>query len=66
MVVIMAAKAQPNIAWEAVTAEEKRVLDQKKNRGLNDSASKDPTAGLMNLMKQMYEEGDDDMKRVSK
>ena len=24
----------------------------------------DPSAGIMNMMKQMYEEGDDDMKRT--
>lgn len=26
--------------------------------------NKDPSAGLMDLMKQMYEDGDDDMKRT--
>lgn len=29
-----------------------------------DENSSDPTAGIMNLMKQMYEEGDDEMKRT--
>ena len=27
-------------------------------------ASKDPSAGLMDMMKKMYEEGDDEMKRT--
>ena len=26
----------------------------------------DPSAGIMNLMKKMYDEGDDDMKRMIK
>ena len=28
--------------------------------------SSDPQAGIMNLMKKMYDEGDDDMKRMIK
>lgn len=28
------------------------------------SEDADPSAGIMNLMKQMYEEGDDEMKRT--
>ena len=30
----------------------------------DDSAAADPSANLMTMMKQMYEDGDDDMKRT--
>lgn len=31
-----------------------------------DFDSSDPSAGIMNLMKKMYDDGDDDMKRMIK
>jgi len=31
---------------------------------MDDSPNTDPTQSLMTMMKQMYEEGDDDMKRT--
>lgn len=45
--------------WANLTKVEK---ESKKTPKLDDDA--DPTAGIMNLMRQMYEDGDDDMKRT--
>jgi len=39
-------------------------LETKKDKKKPDLDTKDPNAGLMELMKNMYEEGDDEMKRT--
>jgi len=60
-VVIFLAKAK-QVTWSAVTAEEKRAKELKAPKMDNANAD-DPNAGLMNMMKQLYDSGDDDMKR---
>jgi len=39
-------------------------LESKKEKKKPDISNKDPNAGIMELMKNMYEEGDDEMKRT--
>ena len=62
MVAVMIAKKSPG-KWECVTEEERKTKDAKKSK--LDASEADPSAGLMNMMKQMYDDGDDNMKRVS-
>lgn len=52
--------------WSHLTTTEKRLADIKKSELDTDvSATKDdPTAGLMNIMKSMYEKGDPETKRM--
>jgi len=61
MVAVMIAKKNPG-KWEGVTEEEKKVKDAKKSKLA--ASESDPSGGLMNMMKQMYDEGDDNMKRM--
>ncbi|XP_057325031.1 calcyclin-binding protein [Microplitis mediator] len=58
--VFLSKKAPKN--WSHVTGIEKRIKESK-NAAPNADNS-DPEAGLMNIMKKMYQEGDDDMKRT--
>ena len=62
MVVVFLAKSDVGKSWSHLTAAEKKAKEPKFNPKL--SENDDPTAGLMDLMKQMYEEGDDEMKRT--
>jgi len=64
MVVIMLAKANIGKNWSHVTAAEKAKADKKNEVPKMDDDSGDPSKGLMNMMKKMYDEGDDDMKRT--
>lgn len=48
-----------NSTWPDLTKTDKQ---SKKTPQLDDDA--DPAAGLMSLMRQMYEDGDDEMKRT--
>jgi len=60
MVVVFLKKATLD-HWPYVTESEKKAKDPKTPKLEKDE---DPSQSLMNLMKQMYEEGDDDMKRT--
>lgn len=62
MVVIMLAKAQSS-NWSYLTSVEKKLKEPKSAVPKVDP-NEDPTSGLMDLMKKMYDEGDDDMKRT--
>ncbi|XP_044756619.1 calcyclin-binding protein-like [Coccinella septempunctata] len=62
MVVISAQKMDPS-TWSHVTEIEKKVSDAKAKKYDLDK-SDNPNDSLMNLMKKMYEEGDDEMKRT--
>ena len=62
MVVIFLAKQRQGVKWDAVTLDEKRIKEAKAPK--LDSKSDDPQASMMNLMKQLYEDGDDEMKRT--
>lgn len=63
MVVVLLFKAQQGMSWNAVTAEEAK-LKEKSKADSAPSKDKDPSAGIMDLMKKMYDEGDDKMKQV--
>uniref|UniRef100_A0A2A4IV95 Calcyclin-binding protein n=1 Tax=Heliothis virescens TaxID=7102 RepID=A0A2A4IV95_HELVI len=67
MVVIFLAKSRPNIKWSHMTELEKKFEDQR-NSKLKPAAPEmdksDPQESIMSLMKNMYETGDDDMKRM--
>lgn len=62
MVVVFLAKCDTGKTWSHLTASEKKAKEPKFSPKL--SENEDPTTGLMDLMKQMYEEGDDEMKRT--
>ena len=63
-VVIFLAKKKPGQHWSHVTAAEKAKADKKNEAPKMDDDDGDPSKGLMNMMKKMYDEGDDDMKRT--
>lgn len=48
-----------SLTWTDLIKKKKEV---KKTPDLDDNV--DPAAGIMNLMRQMYEDGDDEMKRT--
>lgn len=62
MVVVFLVKHDTGKTWSHLTVSEKKSKEPKFNPKLSDN--EDPTTGLMDLMKQMYEEGDDEMKRT--
>ena len=47
-------------SWNELTSSK----SAKKGSGLSSSSKKDPTAGIMDLMKDMYDKGDDKMKKM--
>ncbi|CAH1639124.1 unnamed protein product [Spodoptera littoralis] len=67
MVVIFLAKARPNIKWSHMTELEKKFEDQRNSKlkpATPDMDKADPQESIMSLMKNMYETGDDEMKRM--
>ncbi|XP_029971729.1 calcyclin-binding protein [Salarias fasciatus] len=60
MVLIMC-KKQTSKKWECLTAVEKQAKEKEKPT-MDDNA--DPSDGLMNMLKKIYAEGDDEMKRT--
>lgn len=58
-ILVMLKKAQERKTWAYVTERE----DKKKKTPKVDE-KKDPNDGLMDMLKQMYEDGDDEMKRT--
>jgi len=61
-ILLMIKKKDVGKTWPSVT--ELEFQDKEKNKPkMDDKADDDPNAGLMKMMKQMYETGDDDMKR---
>ncbi|KAK6025765.1 CS domain protein [Ostertagia ostertagi] len=62
MLLVMMKKRNEGKKWEQLT---KLEYDQKQKRKPKfDDKDEDPQASLMNMMKQMYDEGDDEMKRT--
>lgn len=49
--------------WSHLTTQEKKLTDAKDTKPKYDP-EKDPNEGIMDLMRKMYNEGDDDMKRT--
>jgi len=69
-VIVTLKKIDATVTWGCLTEAEKKSkekkdsdLDPKKNEM---DTGGDPSAGIMNLMKKMYDEGDDEMKRTIK
>jgi len=62
---ISLAKLNPGSKWSHMTYAEKATADAKKAEDTPKVEDKDdPSAGLMKMMKKMYDEGDDEMKRT--
>lgn len=66
MVAIYMKKETEAQKWSHLTLTEKRLNDIKdaKFKTDNDDLKDDPSAGIMNMMKKMYETGDPEMKRM--
>jgi len=65
MVTVFLAKADQGQTWSHATAAAKAAADKKKAASApSPDMSKDPNQGLMDMMKKMYDEGDDEMKRT--
>lgn len=63
MVVLFLKKSNAGDKWKHLKRADKDAAEKPKfTPKAEDNA--DPSAGLMNMMKQMYEEGDDEMKRT--
>ncbi|OQR75795.1 calcyclin-binding protein-like [Tropilaelaps mercedesae] len=66
-VVIFLKKAKENEKWTFVTMTEQQIKDaseaKKMERMTDDISSDDPSAGIMNIMKRIYQDGDDNTKR---
>jgi len=60
-IVIFLAKKKVGTKWSHMTTYEKKA---KEPRIPKLDQNDDPSAGLMDMMRQMYEDGDDDMKRT--
>lgn len=58
--VLLRKKSSQN--WSCLTEKEQQLKDNKPKPKLDETA--DPQESLMTLMKQMYEDGDDEMKRT--
>ncbi|XP_043911876.1 calcyclin-binding protein [Protopterus annectens] len=61
MVLVMCRKKKSDQKWEYLTQVEKQSKDREKPKLDSDA---DPSEGLMNVLKKIYEEGDDEMKRT--
>ncbi|XP_055332108.1 calcyclin-binding protein-like [Paramacrobiotus metropolitanus] len=64
--VVLNLRKKESKTWECVTAAEKQRKDKKAQEkfDMDSDAKSDPSASMMTMMKKMYEEGDDDMKRT--
>lgn len=60
MVVLFLRKDQPK-KWACVTAIEEKAKEARMPKPKEDD---DPSKSIMSLMKQMYEDGDDEMKKT--
>ncbi|XP_018323779.1 calcyclin-binding protein [Agrilus planipennis] len=63
MVIVNVAKSDSS-KWDFVTEMEQRSHESRKLPNLDTDENKDPSEMLMNLMKNTYEQGDDEMKRT--
>ncbi|KAF2362224.1 Siah interacting protein N-terminal [Trinorchestia longiramus] len=63
MVVLMLRKEHVGHSWKYVTAEEVKIHEKNKV-DTSDSIKDDPSSGMMDIMKRMYDDGDDSMKRM--
>jgi len=68
-VILSLKKETEGKTWGNLTDAEKKQKEKKDAKfedKKDDVNSSDPSAGIMNLMKKMYDDGDDDMKRMIK
>ncbi|XP_043276383.1 calcyclin-binding protein [Venturia canescens] len=63
-IVVFLAKKIPNKNWSYVTGVEKRIKEAKSAPPTDFEKGQDPEDSLMNLMKKMYQDGDDKMKKI--
>jgi len=63
-VLLMLKKADEKKTWAFVTEREGKEDKKKKSKMPGDTKDKDPNEGLMGMLKQMYDDGDDEMKRT--
>ncbi|XP_022085354.1 calcyclin-binding protein-like [Acanthaster planci] len=61
-VVIFLKKRDQGNSWKYLTQVEQRLKDKDSTPEMDKDA--DPSSGIMDLMKKMYDEGDDEMKRT--
>lgn len=61
MVLIMLKKVEEKNTWAYVTEKEQKTKDKKKPK-MGDNS--DPNDGMMTMLQQMYDDGDDEMKRT--
>ncbi|KHJ92423.1 SGS domain protein [Oesophagostomum dentatum] len=64
MLVVMLKKKNEGKKWEQLTKLEYDEKQKRKPKFDDKAMEDDPQASLMSMMKQMYEEGDDEMKRT--
>lgn len=62
IIVLLAKKVAKD--WSHITLVEKRIKDAKSSSVPELGEDSDPGASLMNLMKKMYQDGDDEMKKT--
>lgn len=67
-VIVSLKKEKEGNTWGNLTEAEKKEKEKKDAKLDNnkDMDTSDPSSGIMNLMKKMYDDGDDDMKRMIK
>nr|XP_039248051.1 calcyclin-binding protein-like [Styela clava] len=62
-VVIMLKKTNPT-KWDTLSEKEKKEIEEKVKPPSSFDKDQDPGKGIMDMMKKMYDEGDDDFKRT--
>lgn len=62
MVLLMLKKKETGKTWAWVTDREKKAKEAKKPPPMDEK--EDPSAGIMKLLQNMYQDGDDEMKRT--
>lgn len=67
-VIINLRKATDGQPWKAITEADRKTQEAKDEKFATDNRKnkEDPSGGIMDLMKKMYDDGDDDMKRMIK
>lgn len=65
-IVITLCKAEEGKTWGNLTESQRKEKEAKDSKLSDNSDMSDPSAGIMNMMKKMYDDGDDDMKRMIK
>jgi len=65
-VLVMLKKKQSGKTWSNVTEQDKLAANEHKSKPPALDKDADPSAGLMGMLQNMYEDGDDEMKRMLK